>query len=973
VGVVRPPDQYDCFGEPGTKINPRDKSPVNLYYAQGTSETISALVSMTNNPSAATANGTSSAYPPVIMVMASASVSQSSGEAMSVHPFRISRDTLITGPLDGMVLGTERVPSQLPSSGGSNTSVVLNLANLPDIFVLRPPTDSSSTRVSIFLQHLVLDGAIIQDLSINTVQRSALPLWAFKLPSRTSPQLFLSSVTLVLAPLDFIQIYRLAQKGAGFKTRADNNPLALGTDVLDISFYDETAVLFNMYVGWGINATNFKVVPSSGRVDIPQDVVEPSSPPPASQSSASDSGLSEAAKIGIGVGVGLGAAVTLIAGTALVLLYRKKRRKNSGSTANHKDSAPGSTDTASGQSACGDGGVVISSAGIRQAEEHGHGGGVALVMATKDVAEPHKADVKVLKSTAQGMDPSALHLWRQLYEGAHTPTMGSGTSVNLSQGLRRVSDVEASNNCARTSISVQENGAASGSSVDTNVCPMPAPAGLEAAPAGLEAAPGAATAPAVSRTVAAPAVASGALAAAAVAAAGAAAATPASMPAVAAGSSQTASLASGQSAPNTGASNPSWDPYREISQLANTLSSEGDKLTLLDAIGQGGFGTVYRGRWRNLEVAVKTVLFSDRLGVKDKQSAQPQQRAILEAAVCTSVMHPNVVITYHYDITSVTKGSGTKGLNGMTIDDSCGTTDWKLYLVQEYCNASLQDALRNQLLHNPSSLQPDLDLVLCILMDIARGMDYIHSKNIIHGDLTPGNVLLKQEQDSPIGVTGKITDFGLCTTIDPTKSHISNITNGTPFYVAPEVVSSGTLTKTSDVYSFGVLMWELYRCMPPWVKTDTGYTQNKRFRRFPADSPRVYVILCARCLDKNPKSRPVFADILKKLDVMHQAYLQGYDNLEFPSRKAGGDSRPRAQPAASQQVQLSAAAPATRASGNGGGTGAAPRSNTFQTYFVNQQDRSSRQDASVQQRKYEGHAQGEDTDGAMHVEQVEHA
>ncbi len=185
--------------------------------------------------------------------------------------------------------------------------------------------------------------------------------------------------------------------------------------------------------------------------------------------------------------------------------------------------------------------------------------------------------------------------------------------------------------------------------------------------------------------------------------------------------------------------------------------------------------------------------------------------------------------------------------------------------AQEFCNASLQDALRNQLLHDPKTLVPDLDLVLTLLMDIARGMQYIHSRNIIHGvsalaelsrarprrtrprwlvslhrlaassprhlatplatsplpsppccprrcaaspsqDLTPGNVLLKQDADSPIGVVAKITDFGLCSTLQPGQSHISNITNGTPFYVAPEVVKSGVQTKTSDVYSYGVLV-----------------------------------------------------------------------------------------------------------------------------------------------------------------------
>mmetsp|Transcript_8894 Transcript_8894/g.26992 ORF Transcript_8894/g.26992 Transcript_8894/m.26992 type:complete len:491 (-) Transcript_8894:807-2279(-) len=323
--------------------------------------------------------------------------------------------------------------------------------------------------------------------------------------------------------------------------------------------------------------------------------------------------------------------------------------------------------------------------------------------------------------------------------------------------------------------------------------------------------------------------------------------------------------------------------HAEIKTLANTLSGEANKLVLLEPIGQGGFGTVYLGRWRGLEVAVKTVVFSENNGAgmsthtaKARVAAQPQQRAVMEAAVCTSVMHPNVVATYHYDIVAV---QDNKEGGATAVAAARPATDWKLFLVQEYCNASLQDAMCTKLLHKKETMAPDMDLVLSILMDIARGLQYIHEKNIIHGDLTPGNVLLKHDSSSPIGVVGKITDFGLCSTIDPTCTHISNITNGTPYYVAPEVVECGMLTKTSDVYSFGVLMWEVYRCMPPWVKTKTGYRQNPRFRRFPSDSPHVYVVLCARCLDKNPKVRPNFTEVLAELQAMHTAYLNGYSAL----------------------------------------------------------------------------------------------
>jgi serine/threonine protein kinase len=74
-------------------------------------------------------------------------------------------------------------------------------------------------------------------------------------------------------------------------------------------------------------------------------------------------------------------------------------------------------------------------------------------------------------------------------------------------------------------------------------------------------------------------------------------------------------------------------------------------------------------------------------------------------------------------------------------------------------------------LNRSSSMPIDLDL------DPPPALEHLQ-------DLTPGNVLLKQDTESPIGVCGKITDFGLCSALNPGQTHISNISNGTPFYGA---------------------------------------------------------------------------------------------------------------------------------------------------------------------------------------------
>lgn len=96
-----------------------------------------------------------------------------------------------------------------------------------------------------------------------------------------------------------------------------------------------------------------------------------------------------------------------------------------------------------------------------------------------------------------------------------------------------------------------------------------------------------------------------------------------------------------------------------------------------------------------------------------------------------------------------------------------------------------------------------------IALDVAKGLEYLHSKNVIHRDLKPSNILLDKN------LRGHLADFGLARS-GPAEhdTHVSSLVKGTRAYLDPEYFNTGRLTKRTDVYSFGVVLLELLTGIP---------------------------------------------------------------------------------------------------------------------------------------------------------------
>ena len=165
-----------------------------------------------------------------------------------------------------------------------------------------------------------------------------------------------------------------------------------------------------------------------------------------------------------------------------------------------------------------------------------------------------------------------------------------------------------------------------------------------------------------------------------------------------------------------------------------------------------------------------------------------------------------------------------------------------------------------------------------ILIDVAQGLEYLHTQNIIHRDLSPNNILLKR-QTAELWVA-KISDFGMAKIIDATSNAKQSQTPGTPAFMPPEAFQPNPYYTTSlDVFSYGGNMLFVASCTwptpSPQVKLDPEtnepmevYSEVQRRQYLIDEMSSDMVILkpmIELCLDNNPKKRPAIKDIVKDL------------------------------------------------------------------------------------------------------------
>ncbi|CAK9148940.1 unnamed protein product [Ilex paraguariensis] len=190
-------------------------------------------------------------------------------------------------------------------------------------------------------------------------------------------------------------------------------------------------------------------------------------------------------------------------------------------------------------------------------------------------------------------------------------------------------------------------------------------------------------------------------------------------------------------------------------------------------IGEGGFGSVYKGRLKNGTIAAIKVLSAE--------SRQGVREFLTEIQVISDVEHENLVKLY-----------------------GCCVQEDQRILVYNYLE---NNCLAKTLLGGGhSSIQFSWPTRTRICIGVARGLAYLHEEvqpYIVHRDIKASNILLDKD------LMPRISDFGLAKLIPSNMTHVSTRVAGTIGYLAPEYAIKGQLTPKADVYSFGVLLVEI--------------------------------------------------------------------------------------------------------------------------------------------------------------------
>lgn len=261
---------------------------------------------------------------------------------------------------------------------------------------------------------------------------------------------------------------------------------------------------------------------------------------------------------------------------------------------------------------------------------------------------------------------------------------------------------------------------------------------------------------------------------------------------------------------------------------------------ILDEVGQGAMGTVYRARDPLIErtVAIKTVPIAQ----LRQEGADAESRFLREAQSAGRLSHPNIVTIY-----------------------DVGETDGLAYIAMEYLpGATLRDIMDK----GPMPL----DLVLDTATQMAGALAFAHEHGVIHRDIKPANVVVTGQRGRV-----KLTDFGIAHLLNSEHTQTGQML-GSPRYMSPEQAMGREIDGRSDIFSLGAVLYEMLTGQYAFDADSLPAIVYRVIHEAPVPAPSLrpqlpapVASLLKRMLDKDPQSRPDARTLVSALHALTPA------------------------------------------------------------------------------------------------------
>lgn len=267
----------------------------------------------------------------------------------------------------------------------------------------------------------------------------------------------------------------------------------------------------------------------------------------------------------------------------------------------------------------------------------------------------------------------------------------------------------------------------------------------------------------------------------------------------------------------------------EVTDLDLVRSGLDDEYEILEELGRGGMGIVYRARERQLEreVAIKVLPFTLAF---DRELVE---RFLREARTAASLEHTNIVPIYRV---------GRRG-------------DVIFFVMKLLRGQSVSDRLRSKGRLSAAETRQ-------VLIEAGAALGYAHRRGVVHRDVKPDN--LRHDDDGRCVVT----DFGIARSAGATRLTTTGMSVGTPKYMSPEQARAKDVDGRSDIYSLGIVGYECITGSPPFDAGDALGTLMKHIQSpvprpaLEAEDDRALYAVIERMLAKHPEDRFRDADEL---------------------------------------------------------------------------------------------------------------